>query len=42
MDWKTEQEKLMKEFEFSNFVETNEFVKKIVPLAERQIIIQIS
>lgn len=35
MDWKTEEEKLVKEFEFSNFIEATEFVNKVVPLAEK-------
>ena len=35
MDWKTEEGKLVKEFEFSNFVEATGFVEKIVPLAEK-------
>ncbi len=34
MDWKTENNKWVKEFEFSNFVEAVKFVNKIVPLAE--------
>ena len=35
MEWKTENDKLEKEFVFSNFVETVDFVNKIVPLAEK-------
>ena len=34
MDWTTENNKWVKEFEFSNFVEAVNFVNKIVPLAE--------
>jgi len=34
MDWKTENNKLVKEFEFMNFVQAVDFVNKIVPLAE--------
>jgi 4a-hydroxytetrahydrobiopterin dehydratase len=34
MDWKTENNKWVKEFQFSNFVKAIEFVNKIVPLAE--------
>ncbi len=34
MDWKTENNKWVKEFVCSNFVEAVEFVNKIVPLAE--------
>ena len=34
MTWKTEDNKLVKEFEFNNFVEAVEFVDKIAPLAE--------
>mgnify|MGYP001587358482 CR=1 FL=1 len=34
MSWKTENEKLVKEFEFKNFLEAIDFVNKIVPLAE--------
>ncbi len=32
--WTTENNKWVKEFEFSNFVKAVEFVNKIVPLAE--------
>jgi len=35
MDWKTENDKLVKEFVFSNFINAVEFVNKIVPLAEK-------
>ena len=35
MDWKTENKKLVKEFEFKNFVQAVDFVNKIVPLAEK-------
>ena len=35
MDWKTENNNLVKEFIFKNFVEAIEFVNKIVPLAEK-------
>ena len=35
MDWKIDNNKLVKEFVFSNFVEAVEFINKIVPLAER-------
>jgi len=34
MEWKVEDKILVKEFTFSNFVESAEFVKQIVPLAE--------
>ena len=34
MNWKTENSKWVKEFEFQNFGEAVEFVKKIVPFAE--------
>ena len=34
MDWKTVNNKLVKEFVFANFVEAVTFVNKIVPLAE--------
>jgi len=34
MDWKTDNNRWVKEFEFSNFIEAVEFVNKIVPLAE--------
>ena len=34
MDWKTENNKLVKQFEFSNFKKAIDFVNKIVPLAE--------
>jgi len=34
MDWKTDNNKWVKEFEFSNFAEAVNFVNKIVPLAE--------
>ncbi len=35
MDWKEENEKWVKEFEFQNFVQAVDFVDKIVPLAEK-------
>ena len=35
MNWKTENNKWVKEFVFQNFVEAIEFVNKIVPLAEK-------
>ena len=35
MNWNTENNKWVKEFEFKNFVQAVEFVNKIVPLAER-------
>ena len=35
MNWTTENNKLIKEFEFANFVKAVEFVNKIVPLAEK-------
>lgn len=35
MDWKTENNRWVKDFEFSNFVQAVEFVNKIVPLAEK-------
>lgn len=34
MDWKTENETLVKEFVFSNFKEAIDFVNRILPLAE--------
>jgi 4a-hydroxytetrahydrobiopterin dehydratase len=34
MEWKTENNKWVKEFQFSNFVKAIDFVNKIVPLAE--------
>jgi 4a-hydroxytetrahydrobiopterin dehydratase len=34
MDWKTENNKWVKEFEFANFVQSVDFVNKIVPIAE--------
>lgn len=34
MNWKTENNKLIKEFDLGNFVKAVEFVNKIVPLAE--------
>lgn len=34
MEWKIENKKLEKEFTFSNFIESVEFVDKIVPLAQ--------
>lgn len=34
MDWKVKNEKLVKEFEFNNFIQAIDFVNKIVPLAE--------
>jgi 4a-hydroxytetrahydrobiopterin dehydratase len=34
MNWTTENNKWVKEFEFVNFVKAVEFVNKIVPLAE--------
>ena len=35
MDWKTENNKLVKDFVLGNFVQAVEFVNKIVPLAEK-------
>ena len=35
MDWKTENNKWAKEFEFSNFTKAVEFVNKLGPLAEK-------
>ena len=35
MEWKTENNKWVKEFQFSNFVKAIDFVNKIVPLAEK-------
>ncbi len=35
MDWKTVNNKLVKEFVFANFAEAVEFVNKIVPIAEK-------
>ena len=35
MDWKTENSKLVREYEFKNFVQAVDFVNKIVPLAEK-------
>jgi len=34
MDWKIENDHLVKEFAFNNFVESVQFVNNIVPLAE--------
>jgi 4a-hydroxytetrahydrobiopterin dehydratase len=34
MDWKIQNNKLIKEFEFTDFLKAVEFVNKIVPLAE--------
>ena len=34
MDWNVENQKLEKEFTFSNFIESVDFVNKIVPLAQ--------
>lgn len=34
MDWKIENKQLVKEFEFTNFIEAIKFVNKIQPLAE--------
>lgn len=34
MNWKTENTKLIKEFDLGNFVKAVEFVNKITPLAE--------
>lgn len=34
MDWKIENNLLVKEFEFKNFIESVQFVDSIVPLAE--------
>ncbi|HRX12553.1 MAG TPA: 4a-hydroxytetrahydrobiopterin dehydratase [Draconibacterium sp.] len=34
MDWTIKDNKLVKEFEFLNFVKATEFVNKIVPIAE--------
>ncbi len=35
MNWKKENNKWVKEFEFKNFVQAVDFVNKIVPLAEK-------
>ena len=35
MDWKTENNKLVKDFVLGNFVQAVEFINKIVPLAEK-------
>ncbi len=35
MNWKTQNNKLVKEFEFSDFKEAVGFVNRIVPLAEK-------
>jgi 4a-hydroxytetrahydrobiopterin dehydratase len=35
MDWKTENNKWVKEFVFADFVQAVDFVNKIVPLAEK-------
>ena len=35
MNWKIEGKSLVKEFEFTNYVEVIDFVNKIVPLAEK-------
>jgi 4a-hydroxytetrahydrobiopterin dehydratase len=35
MDWKTENNKLAKEFVFADFVQAVDFVNKIVPFAEK-------
>lgn len=35
MDWKIENSKLIKEFQFSNFVNAVDFINKIVPLTEK-------
>ena len=34
MGWNIEDNKLVKEFEFNNFIEAVEFVNKILPIAE--------
>ena len=34
MEWKTENNKLIKEFDLGNFVKAIEFINKITPLAE--------
>ena len=34
MKWKTERQQLVREFQFSNFIEALDFVKKIADLAE--------
>ena len=34
MDWKVENEMLVKEFEFENFVKAIDFVNRILPIAE--------
>jgi 4a-hydroxytetrahydrobiopterin dehydratase len=34
MNWKTDNNKWVKEFDFKNFVQAVQFVNKIVPLAE--------
>ena len=36
MEWKIKNDRLTKEFEFSNFTKAVEFVNKIVPLAEKE------
>ena len=35
MDWKTENNKLVKKYEFKNFVQAVDFINKIVPLVEK-------
>jgi len=35
MNWKIENNKWVKEFEFKNFIQAVDFVTKIVPLAEK-------
>ncbi len=35
MDWKEQNNKLVKEYVFLNFIKAIEFVNKIVPLAEK-------
>ena len=34
MDWKVEEESLVKEFEFANFADAIDFVNKILPIAQ--------
>ena len=36
MDWKEKDNRLVKEFQFNNFIEAVEFVNKILPIAEKQ------
>jgi 4a-hydroxytetrahydrobiopterin dehydratase len=36
MNWKEEEEKLVKEFQFNDFKEAVDFINKILPIAEKQ------